>query len=216
MGRVASWSAGVRTVPDSACVTAAERIEPDASSAAVCGPTATPQCAAQHGRALTGSPFISYARSTSPEGLVALSTGMEAVRLSEPSKCTCSTPARSASCRPQYRSTSLSRAPPHRAVDMAPAPHGMPIVFLSSLKRRRPLPPHCSVATTSCLGKMVLSCSRVKVNSRGSASPRPRTVSLYSVSEISGTGWCPRTNQRSFGVIQLSSKSSAGVSAWSG
>lgn len=86
--------------------------------------TAQPQQARKRPamRARTGSPFISYARSTSPFLASAFSAGMLARRLSAPSKMTCSTPAASApsSESPQCASTSLRRAPDQRAVDMAP------------------------------------------------------------------------------------------------
>jgi hypothetical protein len=95
--------------------------------------------------------------------------------LSAHSKWSCFTPARTAVSSSSSRSTSLSQTPPHVAVEMAPTPQEIPIVFLTAFIPERRLPPHCVVTTTSRFGK---SSFRLAIDSFSSrSSPRPRTVS---------------------------------------
>mmetsp|Transcript_99922 Transcript_99922/g.282824 ORF Transcript_99922/g.282824 Transcript_99922/m.282824 type:complete len:224 (+) Transcript_99922:686-1357(+) len=164
----------------------------------------------------SASPFISYARRTSPKGLSAFSMGMLACIPSTPSKTTCrmpwhSTPSR---LRPaQCSSTSRRYTPPHRAVEMAPQPHGMPLVFSTLSSSLRRLPPHCIVEVTSRLRNRVFRSSSV---SDTLFAPSPSTRSLNCAGSMTGTGWWCRMNHTGFGVTHASIMSSMGSSALQG
>ena len=107
----------------------------------------------------SGSPFISYASSTSLRGERAVVTGMDARVPSSPSNCTCAAPRLPspalaapdppASASPHARSTSRSGTPPHRAVEIAPQPHAFPDVLRTASSSLLLFPPHWIVTSTS-------------------------------------------------------------------
>mmetsp|Transcript_1267 Transcript_1267/g.3525 ORF Transcript_1267/g.3525 Transcript_1267/m.3525 type:complete len:206 (+) Transcript_1267:814-1431(+) len=152
---------------------------------------------------------------------MAMSTGTDApytspVRgsLSAPTKWMCFT-AGSSGSRPAASSTSLSRAPPHTAVPMAPWSQASPLTGFSCDISVRRLPEHCTVAASVYFLKSRCSAS---TSSSRRLMPSPSTTTRHApgFSGAGGTGRWLRTKNRSVGVTRLPASRWPGVSALHG